>query len=333
MKKIKNTLVTLAHTPEKFPIPSDFEIKNASIGKPEKGQVLCETQYLSLDPYMRIQISGRYLSGNVKPGDMMQGETISKVIESTDSEFSVGDLVRCFSGWQKYSLHQPSELTKIPHMSCSVSAFLSVLGMPGLTAYAGLICQAKPKKGDVVVIPAATGGVGATAGQLAKIYGCRVIGIAGGEKKCRIAVEKLGYDACIDRQKGDVSAMLKNLCPRGINIYFDLVGGELLNAVSEQLAVGARVILCGMMSELNGQARSGGPHPAMWIKARATVFGLVVYDFENKRDEFIQECQVYLSQKKLIALEEITQGIEHAPQAFCRLMHGENIGKVIIKVA
>lgn len=333
MSNIENTLVALAHTPEKLPSPSDFAVTTAPIVEPEPGQVLCETQYLSLDPYMRSQISGRHISGAIKPGDMMLGETVSKVISSTVPQFQVGDVVRCFGGWQKYSLHQAAELKKLPKTPFSSSAFLSVLGTTGLTAFAGLILKAKPKKNDVVLIPAATGGVGATACQLAKLYDCRVIGIAGGAEKCRLAVEELGYDACIDRKTDNIAEQLKALCPQGVDIYFDLVGGELLLTVSEQLALGARVILCGIMSELNGQSRSGGPHPAMWIKSRATVSGLVVYDFEARRDEFIQECLAYMSQGKLKSFEDLTQGIENAPDAFCRLMRGENKGKVIIKVA
>lgn len=333
MMHLKNTCITLAQKPEEFPTPTDFSISSSTVTQPEPGQVLCETQYLSLDPYMRSQISGRHISGAIHPDDLMLGETISKVVLSTVAEFSVGDVVQCFGGWQKYSVHQASELRKLPDVPFSASAFLAVLGMPGLTAFAGLIWQAQAKKGDVVLIPAATGGVGATAGQLAKLHGCRVIGIAGGKEKCRIAVEELGYDACIDRKSDDVAAQLKALCPNGVDIYFDLVGGELLNTVSEQLAVGARVVLCGMMSELNGQPRLAGPHPALWIKSRATVYGLVVYDFASRRDEFVEQCMLYMSQGTLKSFEDITQGIEQAPEVFCRLMRGENKGKVIIKVA
>lgn len=281
---------------------------------------------------MRSQISGRHISGTIKPGDTMLGETVSKVIKSTVKGFTVGDKVLCFGGWQKYSTHQPSELTLLPESNLPYSNFLSVLGTTGLTAFAGVFWKAQVKIGDVIVIPAATGGVGATASQLAKLLGCRVIGIAGSEHKCKVAVEKLGYDACINRTDGDIAKQLKKLCPQGVDIYFDLVGGEILNIVSEQLAIGARIILCGIMSELNGQTRSGGPHPAMWIKSRATVSGLVVYDFEERRDEFIQESMLYILQGKLKSYEDITVGIEHAAEAFCRIMRGQNNGKVIVKV-
>ncbi|WP_317928543.1 NADP-dependent oxidoreductase [Halioxenophilus sp. WMMB6] len=326
-----NTQVLLASTPEGMPSPDNFKLHQQAMPVAQPGQVLCETLYLSLDPYMRSQIAGRHISGAIQPGELMLGETVSRVLSSDVEEFKAGDLVRCFAGWQSHSLQDPAALTKLP-ASNDPSLFLSTLGMPGLTAYAGLIWQAQPKAGDVVVIPAATGGVGSVAGQLAKIYGCRVIGIAGGEEKCKKAVAELGYDACIDRKQGNLAEQLDQLCPNGIDIYFDLVGGELLNTVSERLAVGARVILCGIMSELNASGRACGPHPALWIKARATVYGLVVYDFEARRNEFIDACLPFIEAGTLKPSVDMYDGLAHAPDAFCRLMRGENNGKVIVKI-
>lgn len=332
MNNLLNKHVILANKPEKHPEISDFEVKITPIATPKSGQVLCETQYLSLDPYMRGQIAGRHISGVINPGDTLLAETVSKVIKSTVKEFKTGDLVRCHGGWNSYSVHQANELTKLPHTPLSSSVFLSTLGTTGLTAYVAMMIQSQAKKGDVVVIPAATGGVGAVAGQLAKLLGCKVIGIAGSIEKCHVAVSQLGFDACINRNACNVEQQLKLNCPEGIDVYLDLVGGELLNTVSQQLAIGARVILCGIMSELNGQPRQPGPHPALWIKSRATVMGLVVYDYEDKREEFIQECMTYLLHNKLKSFDQIIEGIENAPSAFCALMRGDNMGKLIIKV-
>jgi NADPH-dependent curcumin reductase CurA len=327
-----NMQVQLVSTPELEPQPEHFKLVKGSMPKVADKQVLCETMYLSLDPYMRSQIAGRHMSGAVDPGDVMRGETVSKVIESKHPDFQVGDVVRCFGGWQNYSAHDGSSVFKVKKEIENPSYALSALGMPGLTAYAGLVWQALPKHGDVVVIPAAIGGVGSIAGQLAKIYGCTVIGIAGTDEKCDYAVKNLGYDACINRKKGDLGEQLDALCPNGINIFFDLVGGDMLNTVSERLAIGARVILCGLMADYNKTTRSMGPPPAMWIKARAIVYGLVVYDFEPRREEFVNAVMDFIKDGKIIVREDIADGLAAAPDAFCRLMRGENMGKTVVKV-
>lgn len=330
---MQNLSVVLKNTPQGIPATADFKVVSSSIGEIETDHVLCQVLYLSLDPYMRSQISGLHISGAVQPGGLMQGETIARVISSQSSQFSSGDIVRCYAGWQQYAILPAHKLHKLPSGIANYSAFLSALGTPGLTAYAAIVLKALPKPGDTVVIPAATGGVGSIAVQLAKIYGCRVVGIAGGAEKCRIATEYLGYDICIDRKNDDVATALKKACPDGIDIFLDLVGGELLHTVSAQLAIGARVILCGIMSELNQVERSAGPMPSLWIKARATIFGLVVYDFEAQRQQFEAECTAYLHDGQLKPLEDVAHGIGNAPQAFCRLMYGENQGKVIVKIA
>ncbi|TQV81231.1 NADP-dependent oxidoreductase [Exilibacterium tricleocarpae] len=328
-----NLQVQLARNPAGVPVPEDFTVVTAARPQPAAGEVLCQTLYLSLDPYMRSQIAGRHLSGAVAPGEVMRGETVSRVVESRHPGFAAGDTVRCFGGWQSYSVHGAGELYRVDEAIQPVSYALSVLGMPGLTAYAGLIWQAEPRAGDVVVIPAAIGGVGATAGQLAKIHGCRVIGIAGSDEKCRYAVDELGYDACINRRTEDIAARLDQLCPQGIDIFFDLVGGEILQLASQRLAVGARVILCGLMAEYNSNTRAAGPEPGLWIKARARVHGLVVYDFEPRRAEFINACLPYVRDGRLQMREDIAAGLAAAPVAFCRLMRGENLGKALVKIA
>lgn len=329
---MKTTQVQLAVTPEGVPAEEHFRLTEVELPSLAEGEVLCETLYLSLDPYMRSQISGRHITGAIGPGDGMKGETISRVIESRSDEYAAGDLVRVMGGWQAHSLHKAAELARVPAGDVPPSYYLSSLGMPGLTAYAGLIWQARPKAGETVLIPAATGGVGSVAGQLAKAHGCRVIGIAGGEEKCRLAVDTLGYDECIDRKGGDVAAELDRLCPEGVDVFFDLVGGELLHQVSQRLKTGARVILCGMIAESNAKDRMPGPPPALWIIARATVYGLVVYDFEGRRQEFVEAVAPMIASGTVKVPEDLAQGLEQAPSHFCRLMHGENCGKAVVKI-
>lgn len=329
---MKTTQVQLAATPIGVPLEENFQLAEIELHVPGEGELLCETLFLSLDPYMRSQISGRHISGAVQPGEGMRGETISRVVESRAEAFSQGDLVRVPGGWQAHSVHAAAEVARVPDSRLSPSYYLSALGMPGLTAYAGLIWQAQPVAGDTVLIPAATGGVGALAGQLARAASCQVIGIAGGPEKCRLAVEELGYHACIDRLADDVPAELDRLCPDGIDVFFDLVGGELLHRVCERLAVGARVVLCGMMAEYNSPERLPGPPPALWIIARATVYGLVVYDFEGRRDEFVAAVTPMLASGEVKVLEDRVRGLERAPALFCKLMRGENCGKAVVEL-
>ncbi len=335
-----NVQVCLARTPQGVPEPGDFTLAEQPRPEPKEGEALCQTLWLSLDPYMRSQIAGRHLSGAVQPSETMRGETVSRVVESRHPDFAPGDLVRCFGGWRSWSTHAGAELHPLPDGLDHPSYVLSTLGMPGLTAYAGLVWQADPQAGETVVVPAAIGAVGSVAGQLAKQRGCRVVGVAGSEEKCRIATEELGYDACINRNAAEgqdnqdhMAAALDAHCPDGIDVYFDLVGGPLLDTVSARLAQRARVILCGLMAEYNSGVRRAGPPPGAWIIARAVVHGLVVYDFETRRDEFVDACLPMVRQGRLKVREDIAEGLAAAPEAFCRLMRGENIGKALVRVA
>ena len=329
---MKNSQITLSSYPETFPTEANFSLVESPLPELAEGEVLVKAKYLSLDPYMRSQIAGRHISGSIPIGGVMLGEVVGEVIESRSDSIAVGQLVRCMGGWQSYSKHDAKAVFPLTGIT-EPSHALSVLGMPGLTAYAGLMWQAQPKPNDVVVIPAATGAVGATAGQLAKAKGCKVIGIVGSDQKAEYALDELGYDACINRKTEDIASRLDELCPQGIDIYFDLVGGELLHTASAHLAVGGRVILCGMIAETNSQERMAGPSPALWIKARAIVYGLVVYDFEPRRQEFIDACIDLVNDGKLKMKKDISIGIETAPSAFCKLMRGENMGKVLVKVS
>lgn len=324
--------VFLRETPTGHPEKKHFDLRSAPMPAPGENEVLCATEYLSLDPYMRGQIAGRHISGSIQPGDTMLGETVSRVVASNSDEFAEGDLVTCFGGWRSHSVHPATDLRKLPANFPRPSLALSALGMPGLTAWAGLYQQATPRAGETVVIPAATGAVGSVAAQLARERGCRVIGIAGSAEKCTLATESLGYHACINRREDDLAGALREHCPDGIDVYFDLVGGQMLLTASEQLAVGARVILCGLMADYNSDQRTPGPQPGLWIRARAIVYGLVVYDFEGRRQEFLDLAIPLLESGRLVVREDIAEGLEQAPEAFCRLMRGGNVGKSLVRV-
>jgi NADPH-dependent curcumin reductase CurA len=324
--------IRLARVVEGLPDATDFELTDAPLAAPAAGEVLCRNEWLSLDPYMRSQMAGRHLSGAVGPGDVMRGETLSRVLESGDPRFRPGDPVRGPGGWQTHTILSADALARVDARIQPPTLALSTLGMPGLTAYAGIHWLGAVQPGETVLIPAATGAVGSAAGQLARLAGCRVIGMAGSDEKCADAVARLGYAACINRHEGDIAGRLDALCPEGIDVYLDLVGGPLLTIVAERLAIGGRVVLCGLMAEYNSLRRLRGPPPGLWIRARASVHGLVVYDFEPRRGEFLQACLPLVASGALQTREDISAGLDSAPAAFCRLMRGETHGKVLVKL-
>lgn len=327
-----NTQVLLKSTPTGIPEEQHFEVVSSSMPAMEDGQVLIKNEWLSLDPYMRGQIAGRHLSGKVGPGDVLRGETVGTVIESNSKEIQVGDKVSGFGGWQEYSTLPAAEVVKLRDDIQPASYALSVLGMPGLTAYAGLVWQAQIKEGDTVLIPAAIGAVGSTAAQIAKNKGCRIIGVSSFPSKIKYATDVLGYDACLNRMDADVEAHLKELAPEGVDVYFDLVGGEMLEMASRNLAIGARVILCGLMADYNNENKTPGPYPGLWIGARAVIHGLVVYDYQTRTDEFLDAMIPQINAGKMGMLEDVSEGIASAPAAFCKLMRGENEGKTLVKI-
>ena len=328
--QIINRQVRLGRYPEGIPAESDFDLAQSPLPDAGPGQVLCRTRFLSLDPYMRSQIAGRHLSGSLTPGDLMRGESVCEVVESHDPDFTQGQWIRCMGGWQEYTVQEGSALAVVNRDIQPPSYALSLLGMTGLTAWAGMVWQAAVRKDDNVLIPAVTGGVGAAAAQFCRNRGARVIGIAGSTEKCEFARQELGVSDCINRREEHLASRLDELFPDGIDVYFDLIGGELLNQASERLALHARIVLCGLMAEYNSPERAAGPPPGFWIRSRATITGLVVYDYEDRRQEFIEANLPDLEAGRLKQLEDISEGIESAPAAFCRLMRGENFGKVVV---
>ncbi len=328
-----NQVILLKQQSEGIPKPTDFETGSRPQGELSDGQLACETLYLSLDPYLRGKISGRHMSGSVSPGDIMAGEAVSRVLASKDENFVPGDLVQAHSGWQSHPIINGKDATKLPDGLGPESLFLGILGMPGLTAYAGLLRLGEPKAGDTLVVSAATGPVGSTVAQIGKIKGCTVVGVAGSPEKCAWLTETAGMDHCINYKQEDLREALKRCCPNGIDVYFDNVGGDMLQAVMEQLALGARVVLCGLMAQYNESGMPPGPNPAWTIKARATVRGMVVYDHEDLRSQMQTDISNWIKEGKIQYLEDMTEGLENAADAFCRLMQGKNFGKAIVKVS
>ena len=328
----KNIQIRLKNRPDSTPVTDDFEVFRDDMPVAGDGEILCRARYLSLDPYMRGQISGRHISGTIHPGEVMRGETVSEVITSGHPDFRTGDLVAHQGGWQAHSVARSDDLVPVDSRIMPPSLALGIMGMPGLTAYAGMTCLAELKKGDVVVVSAASGAVGSMVGQIARMMDCRVIGIAGGDDKCRWLVEEAGFAACINYKSQNLADALKSVCPDGIDVYFDNVGGAILDAVMWQLALGARVVLCGLMAQYNTDVMPPGPNPATIIKARATVRGLVVYDHFDKKQEFLNRVIPWVDQGLIKYREDVTTGLENAPAAFVRLMTGRNFGKTIIKI-
>jgi NADPH-dependent curcumin reductase len=339
---MKAVQIRVASLPDGIPQASNFRTEATELAAPAAGELLVETLFLSLDPYMRGKLSGRHMSGALHPGDLMAGETVSRVLDSKATGFAAGDLVTAHSGWTSHAIIPASMATKVDTRGLSPSLALGVLGMPGLTAYAGITRLSDVQKGDVYVVSAASGPVGSAVGQLARLRGAKVVGIAGGAEKCAWVTGAAGFAACVDYKAGDLRALLDAACPieasrgkgtGGIDCYFDNVGGDMLQAVMERLALGARVVLCGLMAQYNSAVPLPGPNPGLTIKARATVRGLVVYDHDDLKPAMIDEISGHIKAGRFAVKEDVTTGLENAPAVFERLMHGGNFGKTLIHVA
>lgn len=336
----RNRRWVLASRPHGAPTTENFRLEEDEVASPGEGQVLLRTVYLSLDPYMRGRMSDApSYSPPVKIGEVMCGGTVSRVVKSQHPDFAEGDWVLAGSGWQDYDIASGDDLVKldsnIPHPSWA----LGILGMPGFTAYMGLLDIGQPKEGETLVVAAATGPVGATVGQIGKIKGCRVVGVAGGSEKCRHAVEVLGFDECIDHHADDFSDRLAKACPQGIDIYYENVGGKVFDAVLPLLNTSARIPLCGLVSGYNATNLPEGPDRvpllmATILKKRIRLQGFIIMqDYGHRLHEFQQEMASWLKQDRIHYREQVTEGLEQAPEAFIGLLEGKNFGKVVVKVA
>lgn len=330
---LQNQRVLYARPVRGTPVPEDFALDSRPVPTPKSGEFLVRNLYLALEPYYRNVMKGMAIYGNpLQAGDVMFGETLARVVASLHPGFAVGDLVVARGGWQEFALLNSANVRKIDATDAPLSTELGVLGTPGLTGYAGIVYLAPPRPGQTVVVSAATGPVGSTVGQTARLMGARVVGIAGSPEKCRYAVQELGYADCVNYKDGDLKAALKRACPTGIDVYFDNVGGETLVAALANLALNAHVVLCGMIGAYNQEVSPPGPHLGPVVVARATVKGLVVYDHFQRLPELKRVVGGWIREGKFHYREDITDGLGAAPAAFCRLMRGENFGKALVRI-
>jgi NADPH-dependent curcumin reductase len=327
-----NRQVLLKRRPNGMPVPEDFAIVDAPLPEPGDGQVLLRGIYLSLDPYMRGRISGqRSYAKPTEVGEVIEGRAIGQVMRSRHPDFRPGDIAFGGYGWQTHSAVDGEGLTKLVSEAAPISTALGILGMPGLTAYAGLKTIGQPKPGETVVVSAASGAVGAVAGQLAKREGCRVVGIAGGADKCRYVTDELGFDACLDH-RGDLAAALDAACSKGIDVYFENVGGAVQRAVYPRLNDFGRMIMCGMIAEYNDAEPQPGPSLVAAVRKRLRIQGFIVSDHAGLRPEYLAKAAPLVRSGALKYREDIVDGIDNAPEAFIGLLHGRNFGKLIVRL-
>ena len=335
-----NRQIILNSRPVGAPTAANFRLEQSDVPVLSKGQVLLQTLYLSLDPYMRGRMSDApsYVAP-VVVGEVMQGGTVSRVDSSNHPDYQTGDLVLGFGGWQDYAISDGKGLTKLDAQMRKPSLALGVLGMPGFTGYMGLLDLGQPKAGETLVVAAASGAVGSVVGQIGKIKGCRVVGVAGGAEKCRFVVDELGFDACVDRHSADFANQLKENCPNGIDVYFENVGGAVFDAVLPLLNVSARVPLCGLIAHYNDTALPSGPDrlgvlTRKILTKRLKVQGFIIFaDYGGRFGEFYRQMSEWVSSGQIKSREDIVDGLENAPSAFIGLLNGENFGKLLIRVA
>jgi NADPH-dependent curcumin reductase CurA len=327
-----NRQVLLKRRPNGMPVPEDFAIVDSPLPEPGDGQVLLRGIYLSLDPYMRGRISGqRSYAKPTEIGEVIEGRVVGRVLSSRHPDFREGDIVSGGYGWQTHSAVDGKGLTKLDPAAAPLSTALGILGMPGLTAYVGLKTIGQPKAGETVVVSAASGAVGAVAGQLAKREGCRVVGIAGGADKCRYVTEELGFDACLDH-RGDLAAALAAACPQGIDVYFENVGGAVQRAVFPLFNDFGRMIMCGMIAEYNDVDPRPGPSLVAAVRKRLRIQGFIVSDHAALRPEYLALAAPLVTSGGLKYREDIVDGIDNTPSAFIGLLQGRNFGKLIVKL-
>lgn len=335
----QNHRIVLASRPIGAPTQNNFRLEVAEKPTPAQGEVLLRTIYLSLDPYMRGRMSdAKSYAEPVAIDQVMVGGTVCQVELSNNSDFEVGEWVVAYTGWQEYAVSDGEGLLKLGKEPSSPSYALGIMGMPGFTAYMGLLDIGAPKSGETIVVAAATGPVGATVGQIGKIKGCHVVGIAGGEDKCRHAVEELGFDQCIDHKAADFKEQLAKACHKGIDVYYENVGGKVFDAVLPLLNTSARIPLCGLVSQYNATSLPEGPDRLSLLMGtllvkRIKMQGFIIFDdYAHRYDEFAADMSQWLTEGKVKYKEQIIEGLDNTVDAFAGLLEGKNFGKLVIKV-
>jgi len=330
----RNHRILFTLRPVGAPAPENFGADTTAVPTPGPGQFLSRTLYVSLDPYYRAAMQGPgQLSTRLSPGDVMSGETVAQVLESRHPDYRPGEFVVVHNGWQQFALSSGQGVRRLNPARAPISTALGVLGLPGLAGYTGLIYFGEPRPGQTVLVSAATGPVGCTAGQAARLIGARTVGIAGSDEKCGYAMRELGYAACINYRSADLASEIARVCPDGVDVYFDNVGGGVLNAVMGFLAPHARIVLCGMSEAYNLPTPLAGPFLGPVLDARATLRGILVQDHLHRLPELERVVGGWIRSGQFRYKEEVTEGLASAPQAFCRLMRGENFGKALVRVA
>ncbi|EGQ8470758.1 MULTISPECIES: NADP-dependent oxidoreductase [Vibrio] len=340
MTNATNRRIVLASRPHGAPTQENFRLEEVTKPTPKEGEMLLRTVYLSLDPYMRGRMSdAESYADPVAIDDVMVGGTVCQVETSNHPDYEAGEWVLAYTvGWQDYAISTGEMVIKLGKEPQNPSYALGVAGMPGFTAYMGLLDIGQPKPGETIVVAAATGPVGATVGQIGKIKGCRVVGIAGGEEKCRYAKEVLGFDECIDHKAEDFAEQLKNACDKGIDVYFENVGGKVFEAVLPLLNTNARIPLCGLISQYNAtELPEGTDHlPLLMGKLltkRIKVQGFIIFDdYGHRYGEFAQDINQWLAEGKIQYREHLVQGLDNAPEAFIGLLEGKNFGKLVVQI-
>ena len=339
MSQQMNRQIVLASRPSGKPESANFRLDETAIPVPEDGQVLCKTIYLSLDPYMRGRMNaGKSYAPPVEIDEVMGAGTVGQVIESNNSKFNAGDFVFGYGGWQEFWVQNGTELKKVDPQLAPISTATGVLGMPGVTAYTGLLNIGKPKKGETVVVAAASGAVGSVVGQIARLKGARAVGIAGSAEKCKYVTEELGFDACVNHNSPEFAEALKVACADGIDVYFENVGGKVFETVSPLFNDFARIPVCGIISAYNATELPPGPNltPLLMrdiLVKRLTFRGFIVWDYASQEKEALSELANWIKEGKLNYREDIVDGLENAPEAFIGLLEGKNFGKLVIRVS
>ena len=331
----QNTRIVLASRPQGDVRPENFRRETAAAGEPADGQVLVRVVYLSLDPYMRPRMTE--MNSYTPPFELDQpltGGAVAEVVTSRSDRFRAGDIVIGMFGWEQYSIADARGLRKIEAAAAPLVAHLGLLGMPGYTAYHGMLRIGQPKPGETAFVSAATGAVGALAGQLAKIRGARVVGCAGSDEKCDFAVKELGYDACFNHSKErDYDAVLKELCPKGIDVDFENVGGPIFHAVFRAMNNFGRIAMCGAISEYNDTTPQPGPEKMFTIiQRRLEIRGFIISDHLQSMGEFVRDVGGWIKEGRIRYRENMVEGLENAPDAFMGLLKGRNFGKLVVRV-
>jgi NADPH-dependent curcumin reductase CurA len=330
-----NRQVTLAARPTGEPTEADFALVEAAMPEAGAGEVVARTLWLSLDPYQRGRMNeGRSYARHVELGEVMTAQAVGEVVESRSARFKPGDVVMGPFGWQEYGAAPERHLRLVDESAAPISTAPHVLGMTGLTAYFGLFEVCRPVPGDTVVVSAASGAVGQIVGQLARLAGCRAVGIAGSPEKIDDLLSLYGYDAGIDYKREALGEALKRACPNGVEVYFDNVGGEVSAAVHRRLALRARIAICGQIAEYNQVPPHGGPRSVTFmISRRVRMEGFLVGDFAHLHEPALERLSRWLAEGRLRYREDVVEGLENAPRAFIGLLRGENRGKLLVKVA